>query len=418
MKLPAAPISKMTRVRQLLPTGKISNLRQLLAEKLQSVRLKEKIKPGDEVAITAGSRDFGGCVEILQGIVEAVRQAGGAPIIIPSMGSHGGATPEGQTRLLKALGISDQTIGAAVKASMETVCLGTAKSGAKAHLDKIASGCAGIIVLGRVKTHPENTEGIASGLLKMTTVGLGKQTGAQAAHSHGLWESVRSVPELILSTGKILCGVAVVENAFREPVALEVVPGTYEMFRRTDEQLLQVSRPYFARVPFDNLDLLIVDELGKNISGTGMDLNVIGPWRVKGGEKRPDFKRIAVLSLTKQSQGNGLGIGLADFTTKRFRQTFDPEPTYINLLTATEPNVRNTIEASLPIILPSDREAIEAALYSTMASNPRVCRIKNTANLYELSVSESMLDEVREQSGLEVLEEPQQLIFDRPGNLF
>ena len=343
---------------------------------------------------------------------------GGVPIIIPAMGSHGGATADGQKDLLQSLGVTDDSVPAEIVSSMETVCLGVSKSGAKAHIDKTALNCDGIIILGRIKTHPENTEGIASGLLKMTAVGLGKQAGAQESHSHGLWESVKEVPRLTLAGARVLCGVAVVENAHRQPFAIEVVPGTYEDFRRADEDLLFVSRDHFARVPFRELDLLIIDEIGKNISGTGMDLNVVGPWRVKGGERNPDYKRIVALSLTPESNGNGLGIGLADFTTRRFHAAFDPHPTYINLLTATEPGVRNTVEAVIPPVLGSDREAIETALYSTLAGTPRICRIKSTADLAEFWISESLVNEAEMSPALEVRREASEFSFDAQGNLF
>jgi hypothetical protein len=418
MNLPGRPLPTLARARQRLPAEKISNVRQHLAEKLDGVQFKKRIRSGDRIAITAGSRGFGGFVELLQGIIDAVKQAGGIPVIIPAMGSHGGATAEGQTELLEALGVTAISVGAPVMATMETICLGVSKSGAEARMDKLAMECAGIVVLGRVKTHPENAEGIASGLLKMTTVGLGKQVGAREAHSHGLWESVRAVPELTLATGKVLCGVAVVENAFREPVALEVVPGTHEAFRDADERLLLVSKKHFARVPFAELDLLIVDEIGKNISGTGMDTNVIGPWRIKGGERKPDYKRIAALSLTAQSKGNGLGIGLADFTTRRFRDAFDFVPTYINLLTATEPGTRNTEEAFLPVILDSDRLAIETALYSSLAADPKICRIRNTADLSEFWISESLFSEVARNPELEIIHPAREVRFDDNDNLF
>jgi hypothetical protein len=333
------------------------------------------------------------------------------------MGSHGGATPEGQVEILERLGATETAVRAPVLATMETLALGTARNGAVAHLDRLAAGADGIIVLGRVKTHPENAEGLASGLLKMVTVGLGKQTGAQEAHSHGLWDSVREVPRVTLANAKVLFGVAVVENGFRQPVHVEVVPATYEAFHDADVRLLKIAKRYFAKIPFERLDLLIVDELGKSISGTGMDLNVIGKWRATGGPHEPDFHRIVVLSLTPPSLGNGLGIGLADFTTRRFMDAYDPGVTYVNLLTATEPG-SSSREGPLPLALPTDREAVEVALYTTLAGDrPRVCRIKNTGRLDEFWVSEGLLEEVRRNSKLTVLEPPAPLPFDQGGNL-
>jgi hypothetical protein len=211
----------------------------------------------------------------------------------------------------------------------------------------------------------------------------------------------------------------VVENAFRQPVIINVVPPQYEAFHDSDEQLLEASKPHVAKIPFQQLDVLIVDELGKNISGTGMDLNVIGNWRMSGGSHAPDYRRIVVLSLTRESLGNGLGIGLADFTTQRFMDEYDPAVTYVNLLTATEPNAMNTREGPLPLALGSDREAIEVALFSALASaNPRVCRIKSTAMLDEIWVSSALLDEVDQNSSLRVTPGMAPLEFNERGNLF
>ena len=413
----ARELPRLARVRQQLRSEHIADARSDVREKL-SPALRRKIYAGAKIAITAGSRGIGGFVPLLNGICDAVKQCGGEPFLVPAMGSHGGATADGQARLLHKLGVNDITVPAPVRATMETVALGQSKTGAQAHLDKLAAEADGIIVLGRVKTHPENTQGIASGLLKMTTVGLGKQAGAQQAHSHGLWPSVEAVPELMLAKSKILCGVAVVENAFRQPVAIEVVPGTYAAFVEADRRLLNIAKEHFAKIPLGDLDVLVVDELGKNISGTGMDLNVIGKWRLEGGEHKPDFRRIVVLSLTPESCGNGLGIGLADFTTERFRREFDPEPTNINLLTATEPDSANPREGALPIVLRNDRDAIAVAIQSSLPKGePRICRIKNTAELAEFWVSEALMAEVEENPSLSIVEPPSKMRFDAKGNL-
>ena len=313
-----SPAPPMAAVRQKLSDAHIGDVRGDVARKLLASGLIDIVGPGDQIAITAGSRGMGGFTELLGGIIDAVKEKGGEPFIIPAMGSHGGAVEKGQAEILHRLGVDEKKLGAEIRATMRTHALGSVETGAIAHLDDIAAAADGIIVLGRTKTHPENREGIASGLLKMVTVGLGKQAGALEAHSHGLWPSVRHVPELTMKKAKILSGVAVVENAFKQPVEIEVVPPNYEACKDADERLLLAAQPHVADLPFKQLDLLIVDELGKDISGTGMDLNVIGSWRMNGGSRDPDFRRIVVLSLTRGSLGNGLGIGLAVFTTERF----------------------------------------------------------------------------------------------------
>ncbi len=418
MEFPKHSMPHLIPVRQILDSRSIEDVRETTRQKLLAAGLQKQVKSGARIAITAGSRGMGGFLQLLHGISDAIRTAGGLPFIIPAMGSHGGATAQGQEKLLRILGVRPEELNAPIHSGMETDILGKSDSGAEAHLDQIAAKADGIIVLGRVKTHPENTQGIASGLLKMVTIGLGKQTGAQEAHSHGLWESVQAVPKLTLASKKVLFGVAVVENAFRRPVQIEVVPGDYDAFYNTDKRLLKVAKKHFVKLPFTELDLLVVDKLGKNISGTGMDLNVIGTWRLKGGKKKPDFKRIVVLSLTEESMGNGLGIGLADFTTERFMRSYNPHDTYINLFTATEPDSRNTIEGSPPLALSSDREAMEVALYSGLVKEPKVCRIESTARLDQFWVSPALESEVRSNSDLEILGEPELVNFDTHGNLF
>lgn len=419
MPFPAHPLPPLARVRQKFSLEHVADVRGETCRKLLDAGLRDKIKPGARVGITAGSRGMGGFLELLAGIADAIKAAGGKPFVIPAMGSHGGATPSGQTEILKRLGVNDETVDAPIRATMETIGLGTSKTGAIAHLDSIAAKADGIIVLGRVKTHPENAEGVASGLLKMITVGLGKQIGAQEAHSHGLWQSVKAVPQLTMAQSKILFGVAVVENAFRKPVIIEVVPPVYDAFKEADMRLLEAAKPHLAKIPFNQLDLLVVDEIGKDISGTGMDLNVIGKWRLEGGAHEPDFRRIVALSLTTPSLGNGLGIGLADFTTERFVKEYDPGVTAVNMFTATEPDSTNPREGSMPLVLPSDREAIGVALYSALAgTQPRVCRIKSTAALEEIWVSEALLEEVGQNSNLTVEQSPEPMQFNEDGDLF
>lgn len=418
MPFPRRPAPAMARIRQHLPSEHIADVRKDAREKLLGAGIRDKVRPGSRIAITAGSRGIGGFIEVLNGIVDAVRTAGGEPFIIPAMGSHGRATPEGQTEILKLLGVTEDAVQAPIRATMDTVALGTAQNGAAAHVDTLANEADGVIVMGRTKTHPESASGLASGLLKMTTVGLGKQRGAQEAHSHELWDSVRAVPRLTLAKTKILFGVAVVENGYRRPVVIEVVPPSYDAFLESDMRLLEVAKSHLATIPFDKLDLLIVDELGKTISGTGMDLNIIGKWRVKSAPRVPDFQRIVALSLTKPSLGNALGIGLADFTTRRVLDAYDPAATYVNLLTATEPG-NTTREAPLPLALETDREAIEVALYSSLApAAPRVCRVRNTAELGEMWISEALLEEAKHNPKLSVESGLAPLPFHASGNLW
>jgi hypothetical protein len=418
MALPRRSLPPLAKVRQKLPSDHIEDVRNDVRQRLLDSGLRDTVKPGNRIAVTAGSRGIGGLIDLLSGISDAVKSCGGEPFIIPAMGSHGGATAEGQAEILKRLGVTQQSSGAPIRSTMETHELGPAENGAVAHLDRFAAEADGIIVLGRTKTHPESVGELASGLLKMCTIGLGKQIGAHQAHSHVLWDSVRAVPKLQLAKSKIVCGVAVVENGYRQPCAIEVVPPSYDAFLEADKRLLKVAKAHLARIPFDELDLLIVDELGKTISGGGMDPNIIGLWRNSDAPHQPNYKRIVVLSLTYPSLGNGLGIGMADFTTRRFVDSYDPAVSYINLITASEPG-GNTREGPLPLALATDREAVEVGLFSSLAGPaPRVCRIKNTALLDEVWASEEMLEEVKADRNLEIVQKPSPMQFNSKGNLF
>jgi len=432
MPLPRRRAPRGAWVQQHLPSRHVEDVRGTTCKRLLQSGLRERVaeagpksgrstQDGDggrprKVAITAGSRGIGAFVEILSGVIDALKAVGAEPFVFPAMGSHGGATPEGQREILRRLGAGDD-LGAPVQATMETVSLGAAENGAIAHVDALAAEADGVIVVGRVKTHPESAATLASGLLKMCTVGLGKQHGAQEAHGHGLWESVRAVPKVQLARTRVICGVAVVENAYKQPVEIEVVPPEYDAFLEADERLLATAKEHLGLVPFERLDVLVVDELGKTVSGAGMDPNVIGRWRVGDGPHIPDFRRIVVLSLTEGSLGNGLGIGLADFTTGRFVHAYDPLVSYVNLLTASEPG-GNTREGPLPLALPSDRDAIEVALYSALAHEPpRVCRIRNTAELAHMWVSEGLLGDVRMNPKLTIASEVAPMAFDEAGDL-
>lgn len=419
LEYPRRQLPPMAHIRRNLPGEHVADPAAEVARLLAERGLRSKVKAGARIAITAGSRGIGGLVPILSGIARAVKECGGEPFIVPAMGSHGGATPEGQTEILRLLGVNDGSVGMPIRSTMETVELGLASNGAMAHCDRFACDADGVIVLGRTQIHPESDEGLASGLLKMVTIGLGKQRGAQQAHSHKLWDSVRHVPEVVLAKSKILFGVAVVENGYRQALKIEVVDPEYKAFLESDQRLLLLAKQHAAKLPFDNIDLLIVDEMGKTISGSGMDLNVIGTYRASGkGPHEPEIKRIVALSLTAASLGNGLGVGLADFTTQRLLDAYDPGASYINLLTAMEPE-STTREGPLPLGLPTDRDAIEVALYSAIAGDhPRVCRIKSTARLDDMWVSEALVEDARMDPKIDVLDSAGEMGFNSGGNLF
>ncbi len=386
MEFPRARLPKMVSVRQQLPREHLADVAAAVRHELRQGGLAERVKPGQRVAITAGSRGIADIQLIIATLVGELRALGAEPFIVPAMGSHGGATVEGQRSVLAEYGITQREVGAPILATMDTVELDRLEDGTPVVLDRNAGEADAIVVVGRVKAHTAFRGEIESGLCKMTAIGLGKQLGAETIHSRGLRETIPEVAQITLARSKIVLGLALVENAYHQLHTIQAV------------------------APDQFLD---ADELGKNISGSGMDYNVVGMWRRIGGEKRPFYKRIAVLDLTPESEGNGLGVGIADFTTRRLFERLDLHKTYMNALTA------NAIETvPIPIILDSEREALEVALKSANTSAPpRVVWIKNTLSLEWMLVSEALLPEV---TGIEtlVLEgRPAELAFDAEGNL-
>lgn len=410
-QLPRTPAPRMARVRQLLKDDHISDVPATLREALDGAGIAQRIKPGQEVALTAGSRGITNITAIVRTTADAVRAAGGKPFVVPAMGSHGGATVDGQRAVLASYGITPEAVGCEIRASMDVVQLGSLPNGAGVFFDRYAFNADATIVIGRVKAHTAFRASIESGLCKMLAVGLGKRHGADAMHSHGLAESVPQAAALSLRKANVILGVAIVENGFEQTQTIRVVPP--DAFHQTDRELLRLSNKQLARVPFDQLDLLVIDAIGKNISGSGMDFNVIGMWRRLGGDRVPLYKRIVVLDLTPQTQGNALGVGAADFTTRRLASKIDFAKTYMNALTANFPEV-----AKVPITLENDRDAIEVALRSAAPqAAPRIARIQSTLHVDQLEVSEGLLAEVKADSRLEQLTEPGPWSFDEEGNL-
>jgi len=401
----------MARVRQIFKDDHIPDVKGAVTSALEAVGLASRIKPGQDVALTAGSRGIAEIATIVRAVADAVRAAGATPFVVPAMGSHGGATAEGQREVLAGYGITAETVGCDVRSSMDVVNLGMLPNGAGVYFDRNAFNADATIVIGRVKSHTAFRAPIESGLCKMVAVGLGKRQGADAMHSHGLADSVPLAAALSLRKANVVLGLAIVENAYEKVHAIKAV--LPDAFHQTDRDLLRLANKQLLRVPFDQLDLLVVDEMGKNISGSGMDYNIIGMWRRLGGERVPMFKRIAVLNLTAETHGNALGLGAADFTTRRLVDQVDFAKTYMNALTANFPET-----GKVPITLSNDREAIEVALRSSApAGAPRVARIRSTLHLETLEISEGLLTEAKADPRLEIVGDVHPWAFDDEGNV-
>jgi hypothetical protein len=334
------------------------------------------------------------------------------------MGSHGGATAEGQVEILESLGITEELCGAPIRSSMEVVELGETERGVPVYMDRIASEADGVVLVNRVKAHTDFRSTIESGLMKMASIGLGKHEQALALHGYGV-EGIRDfmveVGDKVLESGHILFGVATVENAYDEPATIEAIPAP-EIHER-EAELLAEYMEMMPALPVSDIDVLYVDSLGKNYSGTGMDTNVIGRFRILGVDEPevPDVKYVIVGDISEESHGNALGVGLADLTTRRLADRIEHKAMNANVVTST------FIErAKVPMILASDEEALQTAVRCNWGVPPeetRFVRIPNTLHLEHLYVSENLVGEVLQNAEAEVAGDPEDVRFDAEGYL-
>lgn len=410
---PRSPIPEAALVRRHFSTEHIEDVPGEVRAQLARVGLAQRIKPGMRVAITAGSRGITNIALITRTIIEEAKKLGAQPFIVPAMGSHGGATAEGQVELVGEYGISEETVGAPILSSMDTVVLGTTAHGATVHMDKNAYNADAVIVLNRVKAHTGFRAPIESGLCKMLAIGLGKQRGAESVHGHGLAENIPEAAQIMIDTGRIALGVATVENAHHQ--TYRIVAASAGEILDTDREMLALSNRLLPRVPFDSLDLLVIDWIGKNISGTGMDMNVIGMWRRLGMAPTPPiYQRIVVLNVTPESHGNCSGIGVAHFTTRKLVKQYDPKKTYWNMITANFPE-----GVRIPFTLETDVEAVEVALRSARPEGGdfEMVRIKSTMELEEFYVTAPLLEKIQGNPEFEILRGLGPMPRDEQGNL-
>jgi hypothetical protein len=395
----------------------VEDIEALLREECEKQEIKSRIRPGARVALTAGSRGVANIGIILRSLVRILKDKGAKPFLVPAMGSHGGATAEGQVQILESLGITEEFCEAPIRSSMEVVELGETERGVPVYMDRVASEADGVIVVGRIKLHTDFRSSIESGLLKMASIGLGKHEQALTLHAYGvkgIKDYMVEVGEKVLGSGRVLFGVGIVENAYEETARIEVMP-VDEIVRR-EKELLQESARLMPKLPVSEMDVLFVDELGKNFSGTGMDTNVIGRFRILGVDEpeTPRIKYLVVGNLSHQSHGNALGIGLADLTTERLFDQIDYEATNQNVLTST------FIErAKVPMVLANDREALAAAIrcnWGVAPEDTRFVRIPNTLHLQHVYLSENLADEALSSGNVEIVEGPEEMEFDEDDN--
>jgi len=394
------------RVEQHFSDTSISDVSAAVRAEFAKFKPGGRIKPGQSVAVGVPSRGVHDLKEIVATTVACLRELGLQPYITPAMGSHGGATGQGQISVLDGLGINQDTTGAPVRGSMEVASLGRIASGAEVFIAKDALEADHVVVINRVKPHTSFRAEVESGLCKILAVGLGRRVGASNIHKYQLGETIVPAAKLIMQKVSVLLGVAVTETPLGGTNSVRLARP--EEFQATDRELLQEAWTLFPRLPVDQLDILLVDEAGKDISGAGMDINIIGFWRRDGGERMPDYRILALFSLTPDSHGNALGVGYADLIPQRMRDAVDMQATYMNALASGA--LRS---ARMPLTLETDRRVVEAALSLVPDPlNARVARISNTLNLGTFWVSAPVLAELRQEPGLTVHEQPLALEFD------
>jgi len=410
---------KMYRIRQSFDRTRVKDIPATVKAELEKLDLKQKVKPGQTVALTAGSRGVANMAVILKAAVGFFKALGAKPFIFPAMGSHGGAKAEGQTALIAHYNVTEAFTDAPIVSSMEVVEIGRTEDGVPVFIDQNASRADWIVVAGRIKPHTKFKAPIESGLMKMMAIGMGKQKGAEyyhkAAIQYGFAKIIVDAGREVIRKAPVLCGIGIVENGYDETAILEAIrPGEMETRER---ELLAVAKEMMPRLPFNEIDLLIVDEMGKNISGTGIDPNVTGRNRDILGvfPTSVHAKRLFVRDLTPDSNGNATGIGLADLTTKRLVDKINYQATYMNCITGI-----SLEKAAVPMFFETDQECIKTALGSVGLTPPeksRIVRIKNTLQIDEVEVSEAYQEEFSRRKDLEILEGPKPMVFDTHGNL-
>ena len=413
-------LPRMVRVKQLFDHSHFEpeEIPAVVRARLDRPEMRERIRPGMSVAITCGSRGVANIAIITKAIVDFVKKCGGEPFVFPAMGSHGGATAEGQTEILAGYGVTEAFLGCPIRSSMEVVQVGNRKdNGWPVYVDRNAAEADGIILCGRVKAHTAFRGPYESGILKMAVIGMGKQKGAEQVHQDGFREMGYDLPQIakvIFENTNILGALALGENAFDETCIIEGLLKE-EVFDREPE-ILKRTKERLGKIYFDDIDVLVVDRIGKDISGDGMDPNITGRFAVPHVKGDRNVQHIAVLDLTEETHGNCNGLGLSDVTTARLVNKIDVDATFPNVVTSTV-----LCTPRIPLFTRTDEECIKIALRTCNfidRDNPRIVHIEDTMRLEEIFISEAMLEEARNNPNIEILSEPEAWQFDEQGNLW
>ncbi len=413
------PLPHMIHVRQKFPMPRLDSVSAAVTEEFKKPEIQVKVKPGMSIAVGVGSRGVNNIAECARAVIAELKSLGAKPFIFPAMGSHGGATAEGQREVLDGYGVTEEFVGCPVKSSMDVVEIARADDGMPVYLDQHAAGADAIALICRIKPHTNFRAPIESGIVKMLTIGMGKIVGATMLHTYGMdmfGELLPKTAQIIMDKKNFLFGVGMVENAADETAVIEIVPQEKVLSR---EPALQAkAKELMPRLQFDEIDVLVVEKIGKNISGSGMDPNITGrncrfiDWNMK-----PFVKKIAVLGLTPETHGNATGLGAADVITMSLYKEIDIGKTYANIITSTYLD-----GGAIPIIMNTDREAIQLAVKTVVRVKPentKIVRISTTLDIVDIHVSEPMLPLIEANPSLfEIIGEPAPLKFDANGKLY
>lgn len=412
------PIPRMVKIRQNFETSILEDVEKEIRNQLSIKNISKKLKPGMSIAVTAGSRGVANMALTIKTVCDYLKEMGCRPFIFPAMGSHGGSTAEGQITILSSFGITEETMGVPIKSSMEAVCIHEFEDGFKVYVDKNAHEADGIIVINRIKPHTSFRGSYESGLMKMMTVGMGKQLGADQIHAAGpkvMGTNIERGGKTVLELENVICGVALLENSYDQTCGIYVLEP--QDIINQEPALQAQAKKNMPHLMFEKPDVLAIDYIGKNISGPGMDPNITYTFNPNSGIPT-DGKahRIVVFDLTDETHGAGAGVGNADFTTKRLYSKFNADQTYPNLLTAGFPE-----PGKMPMLMDNQKLTIQAAIKTASLTDPRqvrMVRIKDTLHLGEIEISEAMIPEAEALSNVEIISEPYELDFNEDGDLF
>ena len=410
---------KVRKIKQNFNRTKIDNLSEYIHQSFKKSDLKNRIKSGDKIGITVGSRGITNIKLIVKEIISELKNLNALPFILPAMGSHGGATSEGQKGVLASYGITQKEMGVPIMASMDVIQIGKVENKIPIYFSKVAMEADGIIALNRVKMHTDfKSNLVESGMSKILAIGLGKAEGASSIHFLGVYGLKNVIPqaaELIITKAPIIQGIGILENSYDQTMKISFV--SPEDIIRVDSELLKISKEVMPVLPIDNLDIVITQEIGKNISGTGFDTNIIGRLDINGEKEiaKPEIKRLLVFDITEESHGNALGIGLADITTRHLVDKINYKDMYANTITSTFLN-----RAKIPITTDSEKEAVEIAVktcWRLEQSDLKLLIMKNTLDLEYLYVSKAVWDEIKDNKNIDACGEWVKLTFTKNGKM-